>query len=183
MRLRSLLIPLIVASAGCGAGSGRDAAFPDAPAQDPAQGAPDKTALAASPDGRAGANPTEVVSYPEGTEGAPPALPTPITREERYALIAGVAFTTMGCISATVGGVFLGMTGGACNSSDPDCPERIAFPIVGSLWIAASVIPLVLGVSIWAPRPSPSAPPSKTPAWNRPEVRVGPAGASVRFQF
>jgi hypothetical protein len=191
MQLRSLLLLALLAapaSAGCGVVLEREVATPGASASD--LGA---ATLGGAPPKMSGgdANPAGPSSYPPSVESNPPSAPAPMTPEERDELIAGIAFTAMGSIGATMGGFLLGFTGGACNSADEGCPERVALPILGALFIGGSVVPLVLGVSIWAPKSPPVAappensknPPPKKPARLTPEVRVGPAAAAVRLRF
>jgi hypothetical protein len=96
--------------------------------------------------------------------------------------ITGIALTSAGALSALMGGVFLGRSGGLCHSYNEPCSAGVVLPVVGALWVGASVLPLVLGVSLWVPKTSVTSG-SGQKAAVRPAIIVGPAGAAVRVEF
>lgn len=108
---------------------------------------------------------------------------TTLAAEKQQKLITGVALTTAGATGALLGGVFLGRSGGLC-SGDEACGASVAFPVMGTLWVGASVLPLILGVSMLVPKaPDASAP--AAPAATAPSMTllVGPRAAGVQVSF
>lgn len=99
--------------------------------------------------------------------------------ERQQRLITGIALTTAGATGALLGGVLLGRSGGVCPGDD-SCGASVGFPVMGTLWVGASVLPLILGVSMLVPRApepiAPAPPPSAT-------LFVGPKAAGVQISF
>jgi hypothetical protein len=189
MRLSSLLLISLLAGAGCRT-SKDPAAYPSAPSAAEGEGAGEgegtdesaaegggaaKAAPGEPTEGQGKANPGEVPS-----DSPAPKAETPGGAQDRRTLLAGISLSTMGAASAGLGGFLLGWSMGACDSADTSCPTSVALPIVGALCIAGGAVPLMLGVSLWAP----SVPTTKTgQASPWPEVTVGPAAASVKWRF
>lgn len=135
----------------------------------------------------------------DGEVSSTGALPAPAPAESalvwpnRRALGTGIALSAAGMITVAMGGFMVGWGGSACHSADVSCVESGVIPTLGVLWIAAGVVPLVMGVSLWVPReradetgdagkPGKSAPATQSSRL-RPSVHVGPAAAALRWKF
>lgn len=181
----SLLFPMLVAPAisACAARSPGPAA--------PSEGVydPSNTAASAEPstaDPSTSGNPAEAPPHSSSVGLADDSPEAAAKKAEKIAFITGVTLTSTGAFAALMGGVFLGRSGGFCHSYEDTCGAAVGFPLTGTLWVGASVLPLVLGVTILLPNlgasPSPSSLTSAASS-ARPTVFMGPASAGVRIPF
>ncbi len=106
----------------------------------------------------------------------------------KNSLISGVTLTGIGLAGIGMGGFFIGFGGGACHNQQ-DCNAQVALPILGALWMAGSVLPLILGARFFMPSDeAPSASPESTPnsgkksnRFYKNPLRIGPGGAIIQF--
>lgn len=173
MRLSSLLIIGLVATAACGPTPG--ATFP-----------------ATSPEGFTEAESTAAPSDPaephENGDADPvnsPPAAAAITKtsadlDDHRRLLAGISLTAIGVTSAGLGGFLLGFGMGACGYDETNCAARVVLPIVGALTIAGGAIPMAFGVTLLASSPA-ALKTGRASPW--PEVIVGPRAASMKWHF
>lgn len=186
---RILLIALASLGAPACAISGRlEAASPQAALSDPE---PRSEEPPPEPSGdEQPANPDDSEISSTGVQPAPAPAESALVWPRRQALVTGIALSAAGTITVAMGGFMLGWGGSPCHSADASCVESGVIPTLGVLWIAAGVVPLVMGVSLWVPRepadetgkPGKSAPATQASRL-RPSVHVGPAAAALRWKF
>lgn len=93
-------------------------------------------------------------SFAEQRLNAQPKENTPPAQDDAQAaknnLVAGVALTAVGASGIGLGGFLIGFGSGACHAQK-NCSPETALPILGALWIAGSVVPLILGARFLMP--------------------------------
>lgn len=120
-----------------------------------------------------------LVNSPQPNTPAPDDL-----QAEKNSLLSGITLTAIGLSSLGMGGFYVGFGGGSCFSQQ-DCSAQAALPILGALWIAGGIAPLMFGarflITEGASIPIKAAPAKKSDHSYLNTVRIGPGGFRIQF--